>query len=67
MYCLTRPARYGGHHLEDDMKPIVIYMPMGAGCTYAQMAQIRRRYPTAQIVGRWQDGAIMWQDAIDKK
>jgi hypothetical protein len=49
------------------MKPIVIYMPMGSGCTVRQYDQIRRRYPTAQIVGRWQEGAIMWQDAIDKE
>lgn len=49
------------------MKPIVIYMPMGSGCTVRQYDKIRRRYPTAQIVGRWQEGAIMWQDAIDKE
>jgi hypothetical protein len=49
-------------------KQIVIYMPIGSGCTDTQMEQIRRRYPTAQIVGRWQGGgAIMWQDAIDKE
>lgn len=48
-------------------KQIVIYMPMGSGCTDKQMQQIRRRYPTAQIVNRWQEGAIMWQDAVDKE
>lgn len=48
-------------------KQIVIYMPMGSGCTGEQMSQIRRRYPTAQIVNIWQEGAIMWQDAVDKE
>lgn len=45
------------------MTPLVIYLPYG-GCTPEQEAQLRLRYPHARFVGRWEDGAVMWQDAI---
>lgn len=44
-------------------REIVIYMPWG-GATPEQEQELRRRYPTARFVGRWEEGAIMWQDAI---
>jgi hypothetical protein len=42
---------------------IVIYLPFMA-CTQQQEEELRRRYPTARYVSTWQDGAIMWQDAL---
>lgn len=44
-------------------KPIVIYLPVGAA-TWMQEQQLRQRYPTAEFVTRWQEGAIAWFDAL---
>ena len=58
------PEATGTNNQESAMpKPIVIYMPFMA-CTYDQEQELRRRYPTARFVTSWEDGAVMWQDAI---
>ncbi len=45
------------------MQRLVIYLPSG-GCDQATEQKLRDRYPTAEFVTRWQDGAVMWQDAL---
>lgn len=44
-------------------KQIVIYMPFGS-CDEETERKIRAKFPTARFVSSWQDGAIMWQDAL---
>lgn len=42
----------------------VIYMPHIIDM--ATQARLRGAYPQALFVSHWQDGAIMWQDALAK-
>ena len=47
------------------MAQIVIYLPHGA-CDSATMQKIYRHYPTAMFVLYWREGALMWQDALER-
>lgn len=47
------------------MAQIVIYMPDGA-CDSAIMQKLHQHYPKAMFVLYWREGALMWQDALER-
>jgi hypothetical protein len=45
-------------------RQVIIYAPYGS-CTDEQRDKIKAKFPDAEFTGKWVDGAVMWQDALE--